>query len=194
MNLFRGEMLDRSLHFYLLTPMRREVLLLGKYLTGLLAATLIFTTGAALQFPAMLSQFDRPTVHAYLAGSGCAHFAAYLGVTVLACVGYGSIFLTTGLLFRNPIIPAAVVLVWESANLFVPASLKHVSLIFYLQSLCPVVPPNDPNMPVALALLTTSSEPATPWASVSGVLVFTLLVLAFAALRSRKLEINYAAD
>jgi hypothetical protein len=34
MNLFRGEMLDKSLHFYLLTPMRREVLLAGKYLAG----------------------------------------------------------------------------------------------------------------------------------------------------------------
>src|SRR5712672_687243 len=30
LNLFRGEMLDKSLHFYLLTPMRREVLLAGK--------------------------------------------------------------------------------------------------------------------------------------------------------------------
>ena len=29
-NLFRGEMLDKSLHFYLLTPLRREVLAIGK--------------------------------------------------------------------------------------------------------------------------------------------------------------------
>ena len=35
-NLFRGEMLDKSLHFYLLTPVRREILLAGKYLAGLL--------------------------------------------------------------------------------------------------------------------------------------------------------------
>ena len=38
MNLFRGEMLDKSLHFYLLAPIRREILLIGKYLAGLLAA------------------------------------------------------------------------------------------------------------------------------------------------------------
>ncbi len=30
MNLFRGEILDRSLHFYFLAPIRREVLMLGK--------------------------------------------------------------------------------------------------------------------------------------------------------------------
>jgi len=194
MNLFRGEMLDRSLHFYLLTPMRRETLLLGKYLTGLLATIVIFATGAVLQFPAMLAQFDNGTVHAYLADSGWSHFATYLGVTVLACVGYGSIFLTSGLLFRNPIVPAAVVLVWESANLFVPASLKHLSLIYYLQSLCPVVPPSDPNMPLAVTLLVTAAQPATIETSITVVAIFTLLVLAFAAWKSRKLEINYAAD
>jgi ABC-type transport system involved in multi-copper enzyme maturation permease subunit len=37
MNLFRGEILDRSLHFYFLAPIRREVLMTGKFLAGLLA-------------------------------------------------------------------------------------------------------------------------------------------------------------
>ena len=75
----------------------------------------------------------------YLHGAGWHHIAAYLGVTALACLGYGSVFLAAGLLFRNPIIPAATVLLWESANLFLPAALKKISVIFYLQSLCPVV-------------------------------------------------------
>ncbi len=42
-NLFRGELLDKSLHFYLLAPIRREVLLVGKYLAGLIATVVIFT-------------------------------------------------------------------------------------------------------------------------------------------------------
>ena len=37
MNLFRGEILDKSLHFYFLAPIRREVLMAGKFLAGLLA-------------------------------------------------------------------------------------------------------------------------------------------------------------
>ncbi len=121
MNLFRGEMLDKSLHFYLLTPVRREILLAGKYLAGLIATVVIFTASTALQFPALFAQFDHPTVVHYFAGPGGSQFAAYLGVTVLACAGYGSIFLAAGLFFRNPIIPAAVILFWESANLFLPA-------------------------------------------------------------------------
>ena len=41
-NLFRGEMLDKSLHYYLLAPIRREVLLAGKFVSGLVAAITIF--------------------------------------------------------------------------------------------------------------------------------------------------------
>src|SRR5947208_1154754 len=42
MNLFRGEMVDKSLHYYLLAPVRREILLTGKFLSGLVAAIAIF--------------------------------------------------------------------------------------------------------------------------------------------------------
>lgn len=194
MNLFRGEMLDKSLHFYLLTPVRRETLLAGKYLAGLIATVVIFTTSTALQFPAMLAQFDHATTAAYYAGPGWNHFFAYLGVTILACVGYGSIFLAAGLFFRNPIIPAAVILFWESANLFLPPALKHLSLTFYLQSLCPGAPPTDPNMPLSLTLLISITQPTSAPVAVIGVIAFTVLVLGLSAYRAHRLEINYATD
>src|ERR1700682_270169 len=53
MNLFRGEVLDKSLHYYFLAPIRREVLLAGKFLAGLLATIVIFVTSAMLQFIGM---------------------------------------------------------------------------------------------------------------------------------------------
>ena len=34
-NLFRGEMLEKTLHYYSLTPLRRELLVAGKYVAGL---------------------------------------------------------------------------------------------------------------------------------------------------------------
>ena len=43
MNLFRGEVVDRSLHYYFLAPVRREVLVVGKYLSGLIATIALFT-------------------------------------------------------------------------------------------------------------------------------------------------------
>jgi ABC-type transport system involved in multi-copper enzyme maturation permease subunit len=193
-NLFRGEMLDKSLHFYLLAPMRREVLLAGKYLAGLIVAVVTFTAGTALQIAALSWHFDPGQVSSYLAGPGWGQIGAYLGVTVLACVGYGSLFLTAGLLFRNPIIPAAGILLWEAANLFLPAALKKISVIFYLQALCPVVAAPDPNMSAILKLLISSAEPPRAWVAVAGLLIVTMAVLAVAAAQARRLEINYGTE
>jgi ABC-type transport system involved in multi-copper enzyme maturation permease subunit len=193
-NLFRGEMLDKSLHFYLLTPIRREVLAIGKYLAGLIATVVIFCTGTLLQLAALSLHFERSEISAYLAGGGWGQIASYLGVTAAACVGYGSIFLAAGLLFKNPIIPAATVLVWEGMNMFLPAALKKVSVIFYLQSLSPVVATPDANMPALQKLLITAAEPATPAVAVLGLLALTIVVLAVAARKARQLEINYSTD
>ena len=192
-NLFRGELLDKSLHFYLLAPIRREVLLAGKYLAGLIATVVIFTTSTALQLVALGWHLSGPALTELLRGPGWGQIGAYLGVTALACMGYGSVFLAAGLLFRNPIIPAGVVLLWESANPFLPDTLKRISVIHYLQSLCPVVAkPND--MPALAALLMSSAE-ATPvvWAA-GGLVVVTMVLLLIAARQARKLEINYSAD
>lgn len=194
MNLFRGELIDKSLHFYLLAPIRREVLLAGKYLAGLIATTVIFTTSTALQLWVMWLHFDRAAINEFLRGPGWHQVASYLGVTVLACVGYGSVFLAAGLLFRNPIIPAATVLLWESANLFLPAALKKISVIFYLQSLCPVVAPPDQDLSGPMSLLISSAEPTPPALAIGGLLALTAVVLVAASFRARKLEINYGTD
>ncbi len=192
-NLFRGEMLDKSLHFYLLTPMRREVLLAGKYFAGLLATVVIFTSSTALQWWAMLWQFERGVIFDFLASTGWSQFASYLSVTALACVGYGSVFLAVGLLFSNPIIPTAVVLLWESANPFLPPLLKKTSMIYYLQSLCPVTASQD-NLPSLMGLLISPTQPATTLTAVTCIVLLTLFVLVLASQIARKLEINYSTD
>jgi ABC-type transport system involved in multi-copper enzyme maturation permease subunit len=48
MNLFRGEVVDKSLHYYFLSPVRREVLVVGKYLSGLLTSGILFSLTTAL--------------------------------------------------------------------------------------------------------------------------------------------------
>lgn len=193
-NLFRGEMLDKSLHFYLLAPMRREILLAGKYLAGLSAAAVIFTAGTALQIAALSWHFEPGQVAAYMHGSGWHDILSYLGVTALACVGYGSIFVATGLLFRNPILPATAVMLWEAANPFLPAALKKVSVIFYLQSLCPTVAAPESDTPPLLRLLISTAEAPPAWLAIIGLLALTALVLAAASIRARRLEINYGTE
>src|SRR5215213_9740755 len=48
MNLFRGELVDRSLHYYFLSPVKREVLVAAKYISGLVTSLLLFVTMTAL--------------------------------------------------------------------------------------------------------------------------------------------------
>src|SRR5207302_3424411 len=43
MNLFRGEIVDRSLHYYFLSAVRRDVLVAGKYFSGLVTSIILFT-------------------------------------------------------------------------------------------------------------------------------------------------------
>lgn len=194
MNLFRGEMLDRTLHYWLLAPARREVLLAGKYLAGLAAAAVIFGGGTVLCFLAMLWPQDPAELTVYWNAAGPMHLFGYALVAMLGCVGYGSVFLAAGLLLRNPIVPAAVLLLWEGINGFLPAILQKFSVIYYLQSLSPVPPPMDPEMPALVRLLLAPAEPAPALFAVLGLFAVTGLVLWTASRAVRRLEINYSTD
>ena len=195
MNLFRGEVLDRSLHFYFLAPIRREVLMAGKFLAGLLATCTIFITSELLQTVAFLWHFNPQTRDLYLYHNhGLEHAVVYVGVTFLACVGYGAFFLVAGMLFRNPIIPAAAVLIWEGINPFLPALLKQFSVIYYLKSLCPVEIPVSPGTPGLFALLISNADPVSPPLAILGILVVALLALFVSSVQVRRMEINYTTE
>jgi ABC-type transport system involved in multi-copper enzyme maturation permease subunit len=185
--LFRGDMLERTLHYYLLCPVRREVLAAGKYLAGVAGNSLIFGLATALSF--FLAHAARgwsPALDFVLAGAGLGHLLAYLGVTVLACIGYGAVFMLVGLFSRNPLIPAAVLLGWEYINFLLPPLLKKFSVIYYLESLCPV--------PVPLGPITILAEPAPLWMAVPGIMLVTALILVVCSLRVRRLEISYTEE
>ena len=187
MNLFRGEVVDRSLHYYFLTPVRREVLVVGKYLSGVVATVVLFglTTVGSI---AILYFWRHPSESAryFFDGPGLGQAMTYLGITALACVGYGAIFLIVGLFFRNPIIPALLFYGWEWINFLLPPVLKKVSVIHYLHSLVPV--PMDDGPFAVLA------EPTPAWVSVPSLFIFTALVLALAGLHIRRMEISYAGE
>ena len=194
MNLFRGEMLDKTLHFWFLAPARREVLLAGKYGAGLIASSVIFAGGALLCFGVMLQTHSSAEVQAYWHSAGLAHAFWYVTAAVLGCVGYGSVFLMAGMLMRNPIIPAAVLLAWEGINGFLPQMLQKLSVLYYLQSLCPVPAPADESMPALLKLLLSPAAPVSRAGAIFGLLVVSALVLWIACLAVRRMEISYGAE
>jgi ABC-type transport system involved in multi-copper enzyme maturation permease subunit len=187
-NLFRGEVLERTLHYYLLSPVRREVLAVAKYLAGLSAAVFFFAGSVALSFVLIGLHFGAAYREYVFNGPGLDQFVWYVIVAVLACIGYGSVFLLAGLIIRNPMIPAAVVMVWENLNPFLPTLLKKFSVIFYLNSLSPVeVPVRGP-----LAAIAVVSNPTPAWLAIPGLLGVAALVLALAARKARRLEVSYS--
>jgi len=195
MNLFRGEILDRSLHFYFLAPIRREVLMAGKFLAGLLATCTIFVASEVLQTVAFLGHFSPGARDLYLyQNHGLEHAAQYVGITALACLGYGAFFLVAGMLFRNPIQPAAAALIWEGINPFLPAVLKQISVIYYLKSLCPVDIPVSPGTSPFWALLVSNSDPVSAPLAVIGVVMVALLALFISSVQVRRMEINYTTE
>jgi hypothetical protein len=114
------------------------------------------------------------------------HAGIYFGITILACVGYGAFFLLIGLFFRNPIIPAILLFLWERINFLLPPFLKKISVIHYLVSLDPV--PMDEG-PFAVLV-----EPTPAWIAIPSLLLVTILVLAISCWRVRRMEISYGGE
>jgi hypothetical protein len=194
MNLFRAEMSNRTLHFWLLAPARREVLLAGKYAAGLIASSVIFGGGALLTFAAMIWPHDAVELQSYWNAGGLSHMFWYAAAAALGCVGYGSVFLAVGLFLRNPIIPAAVLLAWESVNGILPHVLQKMSILYYLQSLCPVPAPMEDDAPTLIRLLAAPAAPASGPSAILGLLLLSAVVLWLAALAVRRMQISYGAE
>jgi len=187
MNLFRGELLDRTLHFYFLAPVRREVLVVGKYLSAAVMTIGLFgitTIGMILFFylPMGGAAAGRPLLEA----GGLGQAFAYVSISALSCMGYGAMFLAIGLYFRNPIFPTLGVYGWEGINFLLPPALKKLTVSYYLTSLIPV--------PLSHSPFAINAEPMAPWLAVLMLLGFTLVLLAFSARRTRRMEINYGSD
>ncbi len=188
--LIRGEMIERSLHFYLLAPVRREILLLSKFIAGSVSALLLFVTAIVADFVLMYAAYG-PAGRAYiLSATGLAQLEAYVAIAVLACLGYGAVFLLLSMMFRNPTPAAMLVLGWEAINPVMPSLLQKLSVASYLRHMMPVSIAGEG----IFALLTVETEPVSGWVAALGLLMLTAVVLIYSCYRIRKLEIRYTTE
>src|SRR6187397_1143322 len=142
----------------------------------------------------MVWPHDAVELQAYWSAGGMAHAFWYGAAAALGCVGYGSVFLAVGMYVRNPIIPAALLLAWEGINGILPQVLQKMSILYYLQSLCPVPAPFDENAPTLIRLLAAPAAPASRPGAILGLLVLTAFVLRIAARAVRRMQISYGAE
>jgi hypothetical protein len=188
--LIRGEMIERSLHFYMLAPVRREILLLAKFAAGSISALLLFGSAIIMDFALMYAGFGPAGQDYVFHGPGLAALDAYLLIIVLGCLGYGAVFLLLSMIFRNPTPAAMLVLGWEFINPVLPALLQKISVASYLRHLMPITVTGKG----IFALLTVETEPVSGWAACLGLLTVIIVVLAYSCFRIRRLEIRYSSD
>ncbi|HEX6851088.1 MAG TPA: hypothetical protein VF139_06740 [Candidatus Polarisedimenticolaceae bacterium] len=185
--LYRGEVLDKTLHYPLLAPLRRSTWAAGKFLSGLLAAWLLFGGVTACTWMlTYLAHGPGALAGKLLSPEGLLQLLAYLAATGLACAGYGALFFVFGLFFRMPILPALVVLAWESANFLLPAFLKKLSVVHYVESFLPV--------PVDMGPLAILASPSSPWVAVPGIALLVWGLLRLAAWKLDRVEVLYGAE
>jgi ABC-type transport system involved in multi-copper enzyme maturation permease subunit len=189
--LFRGEIVERTLHFYFLSPVRREILVGGKYLAGLVTAAFFFCGSIALMFTGMYGHYPSHELRAfYLDGAGLSHLFAYVAITALACMAYGALFTWLGIRYKNPIIPALLLLLWESINILLPSWLKKVSILYFLRSMAPV----DPGFYNVGALVGAVADPVSAPVAVTSLLIITAVLLWLACRELERGEISYSSD
>jgi len=188
--LFRGEMVERTLHYQFLVPVRREVLVVGKFLAGAVVAIALFETAVLACFCFMYVRFGSAGKSYVFDGPGLGQLRSYLLVTALACLGYGVVFLALSLLFKNPIIPGVVIMGWEAIASIFPAWAQLLSVNFYLKNLCPV------SLPITgpLAIFTIVAEPVSPFIAVVGLLCLTVAILVLSCFLIHRMEITYTTE
>jgi ABC-type transport system involved in multi-copper enzyme maturation permease subunit len=186
-NLIRREVLERSLHYYFLSPMRRELLVVAKYLTGVVVTVTLFGLSTVASYLLAYLPYESGGVERFFfQGPGFAHLGSYLLVTVLACIGYGALFLAFGFFFRSPAIPALAVFGWEAILFLLPPLLKKVTVLHYLHALCPVPVSDGP-----MALL---ADAPSPWVAIPGLFLLAAVLVALSARKIRGMEIKYEED
>jgi ABC-type transport system involved in multi-copper enzyme maturation permease subunit len=188
--LIRGEMIERSLHFYLLSPVRREVLLLSKFAAGSATALLLFVTATLADFALMYLPYGAAGRDYLFNGPGIEQLEAYLLIIVLACLGYGAVFLLLSMMFKNPTPGALLFLGWEAINPVMPSLLQKLSVASYLRHLMPV----NVEAKGFIALLTVETEPVAGWVATLGLLLLITSVLLYSCYRIRTLEIRYTTE
>jgi len=184
--LFRGEILERSLHYQLLAPVRREVLAVGKYLGGLIAAAAILGATVVLTIVLFYLPHGSAGMAFLTSGSGLGDVFAYVVTTVLACAAYGALFMLAGLYFKNPMVPAVLFLGWEVLTPFLPGFLKVLSVVHYLGSLEPV--------PISQGPFALMAQPVPEWLAVIALLAISGGLLALGAWKAKGLEVTYSTE
>jgi ABC-type transport system involved in multi-copper enzyme maturation permease subunit len=188
--MFRREVMQKTLHHLFLAPVRRELLVLGKFAGAWLSVFVVYGSAWLVAFVLMYGHLGAAGWDFLRHGPGLSQLAAYLGTLALGTLGFGAVFLAIGLSFRNPTVPTILLLSAESFSALLPGWLQRLTVTFYLKFLLPMQLPDDG----PAALFSFVVEPVRPAVAVVGLCSFALVVLVLACWRVRRFEVNYSNE
>jgi ABC-type transport system involved in multi-copper enzyme maturation permease subunit len=179
-NLVRGEVEERTLHYLLLTPVRRPAIVAAKYLAAVGTGWLLFVGATAASF--LLITLPGGLGDAFTA-AGLRQLFAYCGMSALGVIGYGSAFLLLGTLLRSPGYLVAVFFGWEWFEFLLPPLLKQLSVVHYIKVLTPV--------PISEGPFALLAEPVPAWQAVLKVALYATVAVSVAAWTASRQDLNY---
>ncbi len=121
----------RTLNYLITRPIRRPVILLGKFLGFVVVTTIMLLVTLVLCWLAVL------------AGSGPALLLKELPIlladgvmVVFGILSYGALFTLSGAWLRKPAVPMLVyIFLWEHAVSFLPGNVQRLTILHFLESL-----------------------------------------------------------
>jgi ABC-type transport system involved in multi-copper enzyme maturation permease subunit len=132
-SLFADERGDRTITFLLIRPVPREVIVVGKFLTYAVSASVMLLASLAVTYT-ILSGMDGDSE----AFRKAVPFMRHARVVVLGVLAYGALFTFFGTIFRRPVIAGFLYcFMWESILPYLPVFLKKGTVMYYVHSLTP---------------------------------------------------------
>lgn len=185
-SLVRSESEDRTLHYLLLQPIDRWVLVLGKFAAYLVITSITCVASVWITWlTIVLPRFSLEEVTGELLRAGrLGDMLIESGVLVLGLAAYGSLALFMGTVFRS-FLYMLLLLGWESIISFLPAQLKLWTVIFYLRSLMPGRPMTGDGIFQVIA------EPASAARSLTTLIAMTVISIGAAIALFRNRECLY---
>jgi len=132
-SLLGDEIDDKTITYLFVRPVPRATIYLGKFLSGVLMASLLVLPSAIVTF-GILSTLDPPSeVFAHVP-----IFAQDLVILILGTAVYCSVYGFLGTYFKYPLLIGIIfTLVWESVVTYIPGYIHRFTVLHYLQSLLP---------------------------------------------------------
>ncbi|MBC8270402.1 MAG: hypothetical protein H8E36_16815 [Rhodospirillaceae bacterium] len=160
---------------------------MAKYLAGLSSGVVLFGLITIIGFLLLYLPFGMEQfVSDLTSGIALQQLGLYLGIILLACMGYGSLFMATGLLFPNPLIPIVLIAGWETMHFILPPVLKIFSIIYYLKGLLPI-PLDEGPLAVIVA-------PPPVWVSIFGMFGLCCFTVMGSIFLLKRLELKYTDE